>query len=298
MSHSPIDCQDLCKSFGRQKALQGLNLKLQPGEILGVLGPNGAGKSTTIRILLGLMKPTAGKARVFGLDPWVHARQLHRRMAYVPGDVTVWPNLSGGQIIDFLGKLHGGLDPKLRADLIDRFQFDPTRKGRQYSKGNRQKVAIIAALARSTDLLILDEPTNGLDPLMEQEFQAVIKERRDQGTSVLLSSHILSEVQSLADRVSIIKAGRIVRTGSMAELQATAHSTLTARLAVPPPSAIAGLNNMRIDGHTLTASVDHSRMTEVLSTLTHLGVDSLTVTPPTLEDLFLDFYADDKESGQ
>ena len=214
----------LRKTFGTTTALDGLDLTVSTGEVHGFLGPNGSGKSTTIRILLGLLRADGGTAQVLGADPWTDVETLHRRLAYVPGDVTMWPNLTGGEVIDFLGRLRGGLDQAKRDALLERFDLDPTKKGRAYSKGNRQKVALVAALASDVDLLLLDEPTAGLDPLMERVFRDCIDEVRADGRTVLLSSHILSEVEALCDRVSIIKDGRTVESGSLTQLR---HLTRT-----------------------------------------------------------------------
>jgi len=229
-----ISVAGLHKSFGHVKALDGLSLTVQSGEVLGFLGPNGSGKSTTIRVLLGLLHADAGEVRLLGGDPWRDIAELHRRLAYVPGDVNLWPNLSGGEVIDLLGRLRGGLDERRRAELLDRFDLDPTKKGRQYSKGNRQKVAIVAALASDVDLLILDEPTSGLDPLMEATFQTAIREERDRGRTVLLSSHILAEVEALCDRVCIIRDGRDVETGTLGDLRHLTRTSILAELAEPP----------------------------------------------------------------
>ena len=220
-----IDISGLVKTFGHVRALDGLDLTVEAGEVHGFLGPNGAGKSTTIRVLLGLLRSDAGEVRLLGGDPWADAVELHRRIAYVPGDVNLWPNLTGGEAIDLLGRLRGGIDPARRQDLIERFELDPTKKGRTYSKGNRQKVALVAGLASDAELLLLDEPTSGLDPLKETVFQECIEEARQAGRTVLLSSHILAEVEALCDRVSIIRAGRTVETGSLADLR---HLTRTA----------------------------------------------------------------------
>jgi ABC-2 type transport system ATP-binding protein len=208
-----ISVTGLVKTFGRTRALDGLDLTVRAGEVHGFLGPNGAGKSTTIRILLGLLRADAGDVRLLDGDPWRDVATLHRRIAYVPGDVTLWPNLSGGEVIDLLGRLRGGQDAKRKAELLERFELDPKKKGRAYSKGNRQKVALVAALSSDAELLILDEPTSGLDPLMEEVFQKCVQEERDSGRTVLLSSHILSEVEALCDRVTIIRAGRAVESG-------------------------------------------------------------------------------------
>src|SRR5947207_13274691 len=218
MTHA-IAVAGLVKTFGSTRALDGLDLTVRTGEVHGFLGPNGAGKTTTIRVLLGLVRADAGTAGLLGGDPWRDTAALHRRLAYVPGDVTLWPNLSGGEVIDLLGRLRGGLDRKRRADLLERFELDPTKKGRTYSKGNRQKVALVAALASDVELLLLDEPTSGLDPLMEAAFRACIDEERERGRTVLLSSHILAEVEALCDRVSIIRLARTVETGTLSELR-------------------------------------------------------------------------------
>lgn len=286
-----IEVEQLTKSYGRFQALRGLDLNVTRGEVHGFLGPNGAGKSTTIRVLLGLLRGDGGTARVLGGDPWKDVVDLHRRLAYVPGDVSLWPGMSGGEAIDLLGSLRGGLDEARRKDLIDRFELDPTKRGRQYSKGNRQKVAIVAALASDVELLILDEPTSGLDPLMENVFQEVIGEAKARGTSVLLSSHILSELESLADRMSIIRDGKIVQNGTLADLQKGARSTIHATFAQPiTESVLAGLRDVHVDGSRLTATVDAGQVGEAMNRLTPLGITALTVEPPSLESLFLRLY--------
>src|SRR6266542_6203341 len=234
MTATAIAVSGLVKNFGPTRALDGLDLTVNTGEVHGFLGPNGAGKTTTIRVLLGLLRADAGEARLLGGDPWRDATGLHRRLAYVPGDVTLWPSLSGGEVIDLLGRLRGGLDPKRRASLLEKFELDPTKKGRAYSKGNRQKVALIAALASDVELLLLDEPTAGLDPLMEEIFRECIEEERRQGRTVLLSSHILAEVEALCDRVSIIRSGRTVESGTLADLRHLTRTSISAELAQPP----------------------------------------------------------------
>jgi len=234
MTATAIAVSGLVKTFGPTRALDGLDLSVRTGEVHGFLGPNGAGKTTTIRILLGLLRADAGTATLLGGDPWRDAVALHRRLAYVPGDVTLWPNLSGGEVIDLLGRLRGGLNPKRRADLLERFDLDPRKKARTYSKGNRQKVALIAALASDVELLLLDEPTAGLDPLMEAAFREVIREEHHGGRTVLLSSHILAEVEALCERVSIIRAGRIVESGTLADLRHLTRTSIVAELAAPP----------------------------------------------------------------
>lgn len=294
MSDAVIDVHGLAKSFGTFQALDGLDLTVERGQVHGFVGPNGSGKSTTIRILLGLLKADGGRAAVLGLDPWNDVVDLHRRLAYVPGEVSLWPRMSGGEAIDLLGTLRGGLDERRRAELIERFELDPTKRGRQYSKGNRQKVAIIAALSSNVELLILDEPTNGLDPLMEQVFQEVVGEAKGRGTSVLLSSHILAEVESLADRLSIIRDGTIVETGTLAELQSHARTWIHATLdRVPDMAALSMLHDVHVDGNRLTASADADRIGEAMTALVPYGLAALTVDPPSLESLFLRLYETD-----
>src|SRR5436305_4678039 len=260
-----IAISGLHKSFGRTKALDGLDLQVPTGEVHGFLGPNGAGKSTTVRVLLGLLHADSGDVRLLGGDPWKDAASLHRRLAYVPGDVNLWPNLSGGEVIDLLGRLRGGLDQRRRKELIERFDLDPTKKGRTYSKGNRQKVAIVAALASRVDLLILDEPTSGLDPLMEATFQYAIQEEREQGRTVLLSSHILAEVEALCDKVSIIRNGRTVESGTLAELRHLTRTRLEVELAAPLPSfvEVPGVHEVSWDGARLRCQVDPAALDEV-----------------------------------
>jgi ABC-2 type transport system ATP-binding protein len=287
-----IDVEGLVKSYGDFRALDGLDLRVHRGEVHAFLGPNGAGKSTTMRVLLGLLRADAGTVRVLGGDPWRDVEDLHRRLAYVPGDVSLWPGLTGGQAIDLLGRLRGGLDEARRAHLVERFELDTTKRGRQYSKGNKQKVALVAALSSDVELLLLDEPTSGFDPLMEAVFQEEISLEKTRGRSVLLSSHILSEAEALADRVSIIRDGRVVETGTLRQLRARARSTLRAALARPP----AGLeewafaHDVRLEGSVLTVSLEDHDMTRAMETLAAQGVTSLTVAPPSLEDLFLRHY--------
>ncbi|MCE1178368.1 MAG: ABC transporter ATP-binding protein [Micrococcales bacterium] len=291
-----IEIRDLTKTFGPVKALDNLTMDVAEGEVHGFLGPNGAGKSTTIRVLLGLLRQDSGTARLLGGDPWKDAPALHRRLAYVPGDVNLWPNLTGGEVIDLLGRLRGGLDPVRRDALLERFDLDPRKKGSTYSKGNRQKVALVAALSSDVELLLLDEPTAGLDPLMEAEFRDVIHAERTKGRTVLLSSHILSEVEHLCDRVSIIRQGRIVESGTLAELRHLTRTAVTAELAQPVPAEIAslpGLHDVTIDGRRLDAQVDDTALGDLLGRLSALGVRTLTSAPPTLEELFLRHYDDD-----
>jgi len=287
-----IRVDGLHKSFGRTHALDGLDLTVEAGEVHGFLGPNGAGKSTTIRVLLGLLRADGGTARLLGKDPWHDAVALHRRIAYVPGDVTLWRNLSGGEVIDLYGRLRGGLDTRRRAELVERFELDPTRKGRTYSKGNRQKVALVAAFASDVDLLILDEPTSGLDPLMEEVFQRCVAEERERGRTVLLSSHILSEVEELCDRVSIIRKGRTVESGSLADLRHLTRTSVTAELAAAPNglARLPGVHDLDVQGRRVRLQVDTDKLDAVLRCLSESGVRSLTSTPPTLEELFLRHY--------
>ena len=283
----------LVKTFGRTRALDGLDLAVQTGEVHGFLGPNGAGKTTTLRVLLGLIKADAGTARLLGGDPWRDAADLHRRLAYVPGDVTLWPNLSGGEVIDLLGRLRGGLDTTRRAELLERFDLDPSKKGRTYSKGNRQKVALVAALASNVDLLLLDEPTSGLDPLMEEVFRQVIREEQQRdGRTVLLSSHILAEVEALCDRVTIIREGRAVETGTLASMRHLTRTSIQVDLAGPATGldALPGVHDLQTHNGTARFDVDTAALDAVLRQLTTVGIRSLTSQPPTLEELFLRHY--------
>ena len=290
-----IQISGLTKSFGSVRALDGLDLTVPTGEVVGFLGPNGAGKSTTIRVLLGLLRADAGSVRLLGGDPWDDAVALHRRLAYVPGDVSLWPNLTGGEAIDLLGRLRGGLDPRRRAELLERFELDPTKKARAYSKGNRQKVALVAALAADVELLVLDEPTAGLDPLMEAVFTECVREVRTAGRSVLLSSHILAEVEKLCDRVTIIRNGRTVEAGTLEELRHLTRSSVTA-VTEHDPGVLAGspgVHGLSVDGHRATFLVDNDRLDDVVRELAGLGVVSLVSAPPSLEELFLRHYGDE-----
>lgn len=296
-----IETRDLRKTFGPTVALDGLDLTVPAGEVHGFLGPNGAGKSTTIRILLGLTKADSGEARLLGGDPWRDATELHRRVAYVPGDVALWPNLTGGETIDVLARLRGGIDERRRAELVERFELDPTKKARSYSKGNRQKVALVAALASDAPLLILDEPTSGLDPLMERVFQDELRAARERGHSVLLSSHILSEVEHAAERVSIVRAGRIVETGTLTELRHLSRSTVHAVVRTPVGQEIStwsGIEDVVVDeaGTDIRFSVDAEHVGDAVGRLDRLGITSLTCEPASLEDLFLAHYASEPES--
>ncbi len=288
-----ISTEGLVKTFGPTRALDGLDLTVRAGEVHGFLGPNGAGKTTTIRILLGMTRADSGTARLLGGDPWADTTELHRRLAYVPGDVTLWPNLSGGEAIDLLGRMRGGLDKNRRAELLERFDLDPRKKARAYSKGNRQKVALIAALASDVELLLLDEPTSGLDPLMEDVFRQVVQEETDRaGRTVLLSSHILSEVEALCDRVTIIRAGKAAESGSLTDLRHLTRTTIKADLDGPPTGLeeLAGVHDLSIEDGQVRLTVDADGINPVLRRLTDIGVRNLVSQPPTLEELFLSLY--------
>ena len=289
-----ISLVNVAKAFGPTRALDGLDLRVEPGDVHGFLGPNGAGKTVTIRVLLGLLRADSGVARLFGADPWADAVELHRRLAYVPGDVNLWPGLSGGEIIDLLGRLRGGIDHRRRDELIERFALDPRKKSRTYSKGNRQKVALIAALSSRVDLLLLDEPTSGLDPLMESVFQSCILEATADGTTVLLSSHILAEVEALCDRVTIIRQGRAVQHGTLDELRSLTRTSIDVRTRVPLTDfdTRAGVHRVRVDDDRLRFDVDGSAIDDVMRQLGEAGVVSLVSQPPTLEELFLMHYSD------
>ncbi|HEY1575401.1 MAG TPA: ABC transporter ATP-binding protein [Pseudonocardiaceae bacterium] len=306
MSHPVIHIRELAKTFGRVRALDGLDLTVDPGEVHGFLGPNGAGKSTTIRILLGLIRAGSGHVELFGADPWREAARLHRRLAYVAGDVALWPGLTGGQCLDVIGATHGRVDRKRRQQLIERFELDPAKRIRDYSKGNRQKVALVAALAAEVDLLVLDEPTSGLDPLMEQTFQQCVHERRKDGLTVLLSSHILSEVEALADRVSIIRRGRTVTSGSLADLRRRTRTSVHA-ITVGEPEGLARAEGVadwareRLDGLVDTRfTIDAEHLDATIGRLHAARIHTLTVTPPSLDALFLRTYGealDAEETG-
>ena len=285
----------LDKSFGTTKALDQLDLTVRTGEVHGFLGPNGAGKSTTIRVLLGLLRPDAGAASVLGGDPWRDAVVLHRRLSYVAGDVSLWPNLTGGEAIDLFARLRGGFDRKRRDALCERFDLDPTKKGRTYSKGNRQKVAIVAALASDVDLLVLDEPTAGLDPLMESVFAECIRELKAAGRTVLLSSHILAQVEALCDRVSIIRLGHIVESGSLSELRHLTRTTVIAETARPADRLgdLPGVHDPAARNGQVRFDVDTEHLDAVIGYLHSLGIRSLVSQPPTLEQLFMRHYGDD-----
>lgn len=290
-----IRIEGLEKSYGPVLALDGLDLSVSRGEVHGFLGPNGAGKTTTLRILLGLLKADAGRIEMLGGHPWADAVELHRRLAYVPGDVELWPKLTGGEAIDILGRLRGEVDKAKRDELCERFDFDPTKKGRTYSKGNRQKVALIAALAAEVELLLLDEPTAGLDPLMESVFQECIREATEAGRTVLLSSHILAQVEVLADRISIVRRGRIVESGTLADMRHLTRTTFTVETDRPGGalSGIPGVHDLRPLGGQVRFEVDGAQVDAAVRGLAELGVRSLVAQPPTLEQLLLRHYGDE-----
>jgi len=288
-----VEMTGVVKRFGPVSALDGLDLSVSAGEVHGFLGPNGAGKTTTLRLLLGMLRSDGGTTRVLGRDPWGNVATLHRRLAYVPGDVALWPNLSGGEVIDLLGRLQGGQDQARRDALLEMFDLDPTKKARTYSKGNRQKVALIAALATDAELFLLDEPTSGLDPLMEDSFRRCARELRDQGRTILLSSHILSEAEALSDRVSIIRAGKVVETGPLEQLRHLTRTSVTADVAVVPQhlELLPGVHDVVVTNHRVAAQVEPSGLAPLMEALTAAGLHTLTSQPPTLEELFLRHYS-------
>lgn len=291
-----IQADNLCKSFGSTKALDDLDLTVEPGQVMGFLGPNGSGKSTTIRVLMGLLRRDSGEVHVLGQDPWTDAVELHRRIAYVPGDVNLWPGLTGGETIDLFGRLGAGLDPKRRNEMIERFDLDPTKKGRTYSKGNRQKVALVAALAGRAELFVFDEPTSGLDPLMETVFQDTIGEIVGDGKTVLLSSHILAEVESLCDQVTIIREGRTVEAGTLAELRHLTRTSVDATTSEPiaKMSDVDGVTDfVAHNDHHASFAVANAKLAGVMSQLATFGIEAIESQPPTLEQLFMRHYAVD-----
>ncbi|WP_104107052.1 ABC transporter ATP-binding protein [Nocardioides sp. 616] len=291
---SSIELDQVVKTFGSVRALDGFDLHVGTGTVHGFLGPNGSGKSTTMRVLLGLLRVDSGTARLLGGDPWREAAALHRRLAYVPGEVTLWPSLTGGEVIDLLGRMRGGLDEARRADLLERFELDPSRKARTYSKGNRQKVALVAALASRVELYLFDEPTAGLDPLMEAEFQRCVHELKAGGATVLLSSHILAEVEALCDRVTIIRAGINVQTGTLADLRHLTRTRVIAETELPgtPLARLTGVHHLAQSDGRVTFEVDSDQVGEAMRHLAALGLRSLQAHPPTLEELFLREYGE------
>lgn len=298
MTHA-ISVANLRKTFGSTVALDDLDLEVSTAEVHGFLGPNGAGKSVTIRVLLGLLRADSGHVEVLGRDPWRDAVELHRRLAYVPGDVNLWRNLSGGEVIDLLARLRGGVDPAKRAELVDRLDLDPTKKARTYSKGNRQKVALVAALASDAELLLLDEPTAGLDPLMEAVFQDCILDAKAEGRTVLLSSHILAEVEKLCDRVTIIRKGRAVESGTLTELRHMTRTSIqvTTDSRVVDLERIDGVHDVAMEGERLVFEVETTKLNAALLHLGQFGIQSLVSQPPTLEELFLRHYGEDLSRG-
>jgi ABC-2 type transport system ATP-binding protein len=293
MGNNVICAENLVKTFGKCRALDGVNLNVNQGEIYGFIGPNGAGKSTTIRTLLGVLKADSGTASLFGRDAWKEAVDIHRRIAYVPGDVNLWENLTGGEIVDLLVRLRRGVDKRYREELIERFDFDPTKKSGTYSKGNRQKVALVAAFASDADLYILDEPTSGLDPLMELVFQECVAKVKNEGKTVLLSSHILSEVEKLCDRLSIIRNGKIIDTGTLRELRHLSRNNITVETERPIPALreMKGVFDVVERGGEVVFRVDGDATGAVMALLAEAGIRHITVTPPTLEELFLSHYS-------
>ncbi len=287
-----IMLRNIVKTFGPTRALDDLNLEVATGEVHGYLGPNGSGKSVTIRTLLGLLHVDRGEAKLLGGDPWTDAVALHKRLAYVPGDVNLWPNLSGGEIIDYFARLRGDLDMAKRQHFIERFDLDPTKKAGTYSKGNRQKVALVVALASNAELFLLDEPTSGLDPLMETVFQACILELSAAGKTVLLSSHILAEVEKLCDRVTIIREGRAVQSGTLDELRTTTRTAIKVSTQRPIEGLeqLGGVHSLHREGATTSFEVDNPSLGAVMVHLANFGIHSLVSQPPTLEELFLREY--------
>ncbi|HEX7349728.1 ABC transporter ATP-binding protein [Brachybacterium sp.] len=295
-SDAAVVVRGLTKTFGVTRALDDFDLTVPRGQVTGFLGPNGAGKSTTIRVLLGLLRATSGTAEVLGRDPWSHAVEIHRHLAYVPGDTNLWPQLTGGEALDVLTRgERGAAHERRRDELIERFELDPTKRARTYSKGNRQKVSLIAALSRDVDLYIMDEPTSGLDPLMEAIFTDEVSRLRADGRTVLLSSHILAEVEKLCDTVTIIRAGKDVESGTLAQLRHLTRSTVAATTDADPTrlAAMDGVHDLEVDGGRLRFDIDDAAVHEILPMLTQMDVTGLTITPPSLEDLFLRHYGDD-----
>ena len=295
-----IEIKELTKYYGKLRALNKVDLKVEQGEVYGFIGPNGAGKSTTLRIIMGLLKKNSGEIMLLGEDPWDNAVELHRRVAYVPGEVNLWPNLTGGEVIDLLGRLRGGFKRERKDELIKRFKLEPNKKCGTYSTGNKQKVALISAMVSDVELYIFDEPTLGLDPLMEEVFREYIKELQEEGKTILLSSHILEEVEALCNKVSIIKEGEIIESGTFTELR---HLTRTS-MAVGSKNPIKGLENLEgvhnlmVDGDNVKFSVDTEKIESVLKYISQYQVNSLISNPPTLEELFIRYYSDETPSNE
>lgn len=287
-----LQTSQLTKKFGNFTALDGINLEVNKGEVYGFIGPNGAGKSTTIRVLLGIQKATSGEVKIFGKDAWTDAVEIHKHIAYVPGDVNLWANLTGGEVIDLLVKLRGTNNKSKREQLINQFDLDPTKKCRTYSKGNRQKVALIAAFSSDADLYILDEPTSGLDPLMERVFQECVMDVKREGKSILLSSHILSEVEKLCDKVGIIRQGKIIETGSLNELRHLTRTQLLVETKLPIISIkdVQGVHEVKTKDQSYSFHVDSEHLDDVMKYISQFGIVKLQSSPPTLEDLFMRHY--------
>lgn len=298
MAATAVRTEALTKRFGTVEALSRLDLEITQGEVLGYLGPNGAGKTTTIRLLLGLLRPSAGRAEIFGLDCQRQVVEAHRRVAYVPGEANLWPSLTGAETLHLLGRVHGAVDEPYGDDLVQRFELDPSKKVRAYSKGNRQKVLLIAALMSRADLLVLDEPTAGLDPLMERVFRDCVTEARRRGQTVLLSSHILSEVEALCDRVAILRQGVLVDLGTMAELRHLSALSVEITFAGPPPelNGVEGVSSVQTSGPVLRCQV-HGPMAPLLKAVAGAGVKELRSREPSLEELFLEHYGDHPRAG-
>ena len=291
MSYS-VEIKNLTKKFGKFEALKAVNLQVKEGEVFAYIGPNGAGKSTTIRVMLGILQATSGKVSLFGKDAWKDSVEIHKRIAYVPGDVNLWPNLTGGEVIDLFVNLRGAHDKNLRNRLIKDFNLDPTKKCRTYSKGNRQKVALVAAFASNADLFILDEPTSGLDPLMEQVFQHCVLEQKNNGKGIFLSSHILSEVERLCDRVGIIREGELVEVGTLDELRHLTRYTMkvSTENLIENLHTMEGIFDIAVDNDATTFQVDTSKMNDVIGHIHKFGIKNLESAPPSLEDLFMKHY--------
>ena len=294
-----IEINKLTKAFGKHQALRGVDLMIKEGEVMGFLGPNGAGKSTTLRILLGLIRKSEGEVHVFGRDPWNDAAEIHRRIAYVPGDVTLWPNLTGGEVIDLLGRMRGGFDIENRNKLLQRFELDPRKKCRTYSKGNRQKVALVSAFSSNAELFIFDEPTSGLDPLMASIFQQCVVELKKAGKTVLLSSHILDEVEAVCDKVSIIRNGEIIESGTLTELRHFTRTSVAVETSRPISGleGLTGVHNLSVEGTKVNFQVDAGELDRIMQHVISFGLRSLTSTPPTLEELFMSHYSNDPSNG-
>lgn len=292
-----IEVRGVTKKFGNFTALNQINLTVGEGEIYGFIGPNGAGKSTTIRILLGMLKATSGEAKIFGKDVWKDAVEIHKRIAYVPGDVNLWPNLTGGEVIDLFLKMRKNGNNNRREEMLERFELDPTKKCRTYSKGNRQKVALVAAFSQEADLYILDEPTSGLDPLMERVFQECVQEAKAAGKTVFLSSHILSEVEKLCDKVAIIRQGQIIEEGTLHELRHLTRSNIIVRTKEPVKGLqeFPGIHNIVEMNGELNFQLDTEQMDPVFRHISQFGIEKLESMPPTLEDLFMRYYEGDRE---